>query len=84
MTNHEYSDKELSKRILKLAEHDISNLTQIESTDNRCLQFTIEYAMEGFLRDLLEVHDNQAVGWFIKNGILNVYRSNNALYRSET
>lgn len=79
MTIHKYSDKELAERITTLAKHLNSEISQIHTSDNPLtLQFSIEYANESFFSDFLEVRRDQAVGWFIKDGLLNVYRSNEA------
>ena len=76
MTIHNYTDEELAKRIMGLAEHDLADLAQIDISDNPLtLQFKILYANESFFSDLLEVRRDQAVGWFVKNNLLNVYRS---------
>lgn len=79
--NHNYSDAELTERVLGLARHDCCNLSVVESNNPRCLQFKITYAHEDFFADFVEVYRDQQVGWFIVDGSLYVYKAQQRVNR---
>lgn len=61
------------KAILDIAQSNFCDVSYVGESKTK-LEFRLDYACEGFFRDLNIYGQKNSVGWFIKSGNLMVYK----------